>query len=405
MPTTTFKLTARFVNSPPGSPYLPATFRSKHSYVGLPMLKAYSSVFIDFRFKTLEPNGLLFYNGGKRSDFLAVELVNGHIHYVFDVGDGPITVRDKARIHMNDNRWHSVSIRRPGPKTHTLAVDESIEIYTASGNNMHLELEGILYVGGVFKDMYTRLPSSIASRSGFEGCMASVDLADSSPSLTEDAVVPSSLVVSGCEGPTKCSQNACANRGICVQQWNAYACECDMTSFTGPTCYDGKTGLGDCLREEDSEDRCSFAESISYEFGNNKGLIQYTFPPGRQPDTEEDNIALGFVTTKSDAVLLRVESSTTQDYIEMEIVRSRDLGSDLQTLTTCSPSRSKAMCSSCTTSARTISRSARSASKSVTITTTSCASPDPERTQRFRSTTTTSKRCSRPVGVARARQA
>lgn len=242
LPTTTFKLTARFINSPPGSPYLPATFRSKHSYVGLPMLKAYSSVFIDFRFKTLEPNGLLFYNGGKRSDFVAVELVNGHIHYVFDLGDGPITIRDKARIHMNDNRWHSVSIRRPGPKTHTLAVDESIEIYTASGNNMHLELEGILYVGGVFKDMYLRLPSSIASRTGFEGCMASVDLADTSPSLTEDAVVPSSLVVSGCEGPTKCSQNACANRGICVQQWNAYACECDMTSFTGPTCYDGEFG-------------------------------------------------------------------------------------------------------------------------------------------------------------------
>ncbi|XP_050084975.1 neurexin-1 isoform X2 [Anopheles aquasalis] len=299
LPTTTFKLTARFVNSPPGSPYQQATFRSKHSYVGLPILKAYSSVFIDFRFKTLEPNGLLFFNGGKRTDFLAVELVNGHIHYVFDLGDGAITLRDKARIHMNDNRWHSVSIRRPGPKTHTLAVDESIEIYTASGNNMHLELEGILYVGGVFKDMYTRLPSSIASRTGFEGCIASVDLADTSPSLTEDAVVPSSLVVSGCEGPTKCSQNACANRGICVQQWNTYACECDMTSFTGPTCYD---------------------ESISYEFSNSKGLIQYNFPPGRQPDTEEDNIALGFVTTKSDAVLLRIESSTTQDYIEMEIV-------------------------------------------------------------------------------------
>lgn len=63
-----------------------------------------------------------------------------------------------------------------------------------------------------------------------------------------------------------------------------------------------------------------FTESISYEFGNNKGLIQYNFPPGRQPDTEEDSIALGFVTTKSDAVLLRIESSTTQDYIEMEIV-------------------------------------------------------------------------------------
>ncbi|KAH8243604.1 hypothetical protein KR032_008763 [Drosophila birchii] len=299
LPSATFKLTARFVNSPAGQPYHAATFRSKHSYVGLAMLKAYNSISIDFRFKTVEPNGLLVFNGGRRSDFVAVELVNGHIHYTFDLGDGPVTMRDKSRIHMNDNRWHQVSIRRPGPKTHTLTVDDSFEIVSLTGNNMHLELAGILYIGGVFKDMYAKLPASISSRSGFEGCLSSLDLGDASPSLTSDAVVPSSLVVSGCEGPTKCSQNACANRGICVQQWNAYACECDMTSYTGPTCYD---------------------ESIAYEFGNNKGMVQYTFPENAQADTEEDNIALGFITTRPDAVLLRVESHTTQDYMELEIV-------------------------------------------------------------------------------------
>ncbi|XP_055385088.1 neurexin-1 isoform X9 [Condylostylus longicornis] len=299
LPSTTFKLTARFVNSPPGNPYHQATFRSKHSYVGLPILKAYQAMFIDFRFKTVEANGLLLYNGGRRNDFVCIELVNGHIHYTFDMGDGPITMRDKSRIHMNDNRWHSISIRRPGPKTHTLAVDDTLEILTVPGNNLHLELAGILYIGGVFKDMYAKLPAAIASRSGFEGCLASLDLGDTSPSLTSEAVVPSSLVVSGCEGPTKCSQNACANRGICVQQWNAYACECDMTSYTGPTCYD---------------------ESIAYEFGPGKGIIQYTFPAGKQPDTEEDNIALGFITTKSDAVLLRIESGNSQDYMELEIV-------------------------------------------------------------------------------------
>ncbi|XP_037707365.1 neurexin-1 isoform X5 [Drosophila subpulchrella] len=299
LPSATFKLTARFVNSPAGQPYHAATFRSKHSYVGLAMLKAYNSISIDFRFKTVEPNGLLVFNGGRRNDFVAVELVNGHIHYTFDLGDGPVTMRDKSRIHMNDNRWHQVSIRRPGPKTHTLTVDDSFEIISLTGNNMHLELAGILYIGGVFKDMYSKLPASISSRSGFEGCLASLDLGDASPSLTSDAVVPSSLVVSGCEGPTKCSQNACANRGNCVQQWNAYACECEMTSYTGPTCYD---------------------ESIAYEFGNNKGMVQYTFPENAQADTEEDNIAMGFITTRPDAVLLRVESATTQDYMELEIV-------------------------------------------------------------------------------------
>ena len=60
---------------------------------------------------------------------------------------------------------------------------------------------------------------------------------------------------------------------------------------------------------------------MAYEFGAGRGLIQYQFPPGNQPDTEEDNIALGFITLKTDAVLLRIESSNTQDYFELEIVR------------------------------------------------------------------------------------
>lgn len=49
-------------------------------------------------------------------------------------------------------------------------------------------------------------------------------------------------------------------------------------------------------------------------------MIQYTFPAGKHPDTEEDSIALGFITMKSDAVLLRIESSSTSDYMELEIV-------------------------------------------------------------------------------------
>lgn len=59
-------------------------------------------------------------------------------------------------------------------------------------------------------------------------------------------------------------------------------------------------------------------------------MIQYTFPAGQQPDTEEDSIAIGFITMRSDAVLLRIESSTTQDYMELEIVRVWDINNRLQ---------------------------------------------------------------------------
>lgn len=49
-------------------------------------------------------------------------------------------------------------------------------------------------------------------------------------------------------------------------------------------------------------------------------MVQYTFPGSRIADTEQDLVALGFITSRTDAVLLRVESATTQDYMEMEIV-------------------------------------------------------------------------------------
>ncbi len=61
-------------------------------------------------------------------------------------------------------------------------------------------------------------------------------------------------------------------------------------------------------------------DSVSYEFGADKGIIMYTYPDKRQPDTKVDRIALGFQTLQKDAVLVRINSRTSDDYIEMELV-------------------------------------------------------------------------------------
>lgn len=77
-----------------------------------------------------------------------------------------------------------------------------------------------------------------------------MDLSGESTNLISDAVVPSSLVESGCEmygslhPGKKCTHDLCSNHGTCVQQWNSYTCDCDMTSFTGPTCNEGKRNTG-----------------------------------------------------------------------------------------------------------------------------------------------------------------
>ena len=53
---------------------------------GLPQLPAYYDVRVSFQFRTLESNGLLMYNAGKGRDFLALELVDGHVHYIVCLG-------------------------------------------------------------------------------------------------------------------------------------------------------------------------------------------------------------------------------------------------------------------------------------------------------------------------------
>ena len=103
--------------------------------------------FFILQFKTREANGLILYNAGRERDFIAVELVNGHIHYVFDLGDGPVRVRDTSRSRLNDGKWHAVSIGRPAPKRHTLAVDDHVTAVNSQGSNENLDLDGILYIG------------------------------------------------------------------------------------------------------------------------------------------------------------------------------------------------------------------------------------------------------------------
>ena len=49
-------------------------------------------------------------------------------------------------------------------------------------------------------------------------------------------------------------------------------------------------------------------------------MITYEFPPGQRPDSTADNFALGFRTTQRDAILFRVDSKLSNDYIEMELV-------------------------------------------------------------------------------------
>jgi len=68
--------------------------------------------------RTTQPTGLILYSGqrdddddgvsGTSTDLIAIELVDGRLRYVFDVGSGVRVIRDRHQAPLNDNRWHEV---------------------------------------------------------------------------------------------------------------------------------------------------------------------------------------------------------------------------------------------------------------------------------------------------------
>lgn len=66
---------------------------------------------------------------------------------------------------------------------------------------------GDLYIAGLAQGMYSNLPKLVASRDGFQGCLASVDLNGRLPDLINDALHRSGQIERGCEGTAclKCS--------------------------------------------------------------------------------------------------------------------------------------------------------------------------------------------------------
>uniref|UniRef100_A0A7N5ZXV3 Neurexin 3b n=1 Tax=Anabas testudineus TaxID=64144 RepID=A0A7N5ZXV3_ANATE len=281
----------------------PVTFKTKGSYLGLATLQAYTTMHLFFQFKTTSPDGFIIFNSGDGNDFIAVELVKGFIHYVFDLGNGPSLLKGNSDNPLNDNQWHNVVIMRDASNTHTLKVDSKSVTQNVNGAK-NLDLKGDLFIGGLGPNMYQNLPKLVVSREGFQGCLASVDLNGRLPDLINDALFRSGQIERGCEGPsTTCQEDSCANMGVCIQQWENFTCDCSMTSYTGTHCNDPGT---------------------TYIFGKGGGLITYTWPNNERPSTRTDRLAVGFSTTIKDGILVRIDSAPRLgDYIMLHIEQGK----------------------------------------------------------------------------------
>lgn len=101
----------------------PVTFDTPHAYLTLPRWNTKKTGAISFDFRSTEPSGLLLFSHGSlqgtvpdrkpRADFFAVELLEGLLYLVMDMGSGSIKIKASSK-RLDDGEWCHVDFQRKG---------------------------------------------------------------------------------------------------------------------------------------------------------------------------------------------------------------------------------------------------------------------------------------------------
>lgn len=228
----------------------PVTFTSPESYIELSSWQVKHKGSMSFEFQTIESNGVMLYNSGldSQSDFFAIEILDGHLFMLMDLGSGAIKVQASPQ-RVDDGNLHHLSLEYRG-KEGTLVLDDQRKKYTTIGDSGQLDLAGKLYVGGVndHTDAYM-LPKELWAGMlgyGYVGCLQNLILNGKKVDLAHAAQRQmASGIGEYCRSmEPQCLSQPCMFKGTCSEGWNRFICDCRGTGHMGPVCQKGKQSKG-----------------------------------------------------------------------------------------------------------------------------------------------------------------
>ncbi|XP_049718775.1 cadherin EGF LAG seven-pass G-type receptor 3 isoform X1 [Elephas maximus indicus] len=219
---------------------------------------------LSLSFSTVQPSGLLFYNGrlNEKHDFLALELVAGQVRLTYSTGESSTVVSPTVPGGLSDGQWHTVHLKyynKPrtdalggaqGPskdKVAVLSVDDcdvavALQFGAEIGNyscaaagvqtssKKSLDLTGPLLLGGV-----PNLPENFpVSHKDFIGCMRDLNIDGRRVDMA--AFAANNGTTAGCQAKLRfCDSSPCKNSGLCSERWGGYICDCPV-GFGGKDC-------------------------------------------------------------------------------------------------------------------------------------------------------------------------
>ncbi|XP_061425546.1 LOW QUALITY PROTEIN: laminin subunit alpha-2 [Lethenteron reissneri] len=152
-----------------------------------PMRWNVNTTVLVFKFRTFAANALLLYSATKDTkDFLSVELVEGQVRVMYDLGSGVGRISTSRRY--NDGTWKSLNFGRNGKTGRLRLVDirDSKQTEEMAGSSpggatgLNLQSKDKIYIGGIPNghNASVRVRSELASRN-FAGCLRDVEIAGS----------------------------------------------------------------------------------------------------------------------------------------------------------------------------------------------------------------------------------
>jgi len=304
----------------------PITFARSENFVSVrPRLFKRNSITIKFTMKTIVNDGIILYHTSENKNFLAVELMQGSLHLFVSSGGVKQPLTSSPPGLVNDNRWHDITIVLYSTGKFKLDIDGSSTEYVDS--RLSCPEIGLLYIGGVKQEIFRNnlLPTSLYSRNGYEGCMASIVIEDKVYDLMalDPQIInrPDKSFKRGCNGPSRSpqSQCQCKNGGTCINRWTGFKCDCSLTFYAGNMCerHILKGNLTD-------GPACLFGSNLGSSQNKGRplgGVLVYTWE-GTLPSTRGDLLSLTFQTTTKDATLIQVRGESPKlkaDYLKLLI--------------------------------------------------------------------------------------
>ncbi|GFU04717.1 hypothetical protein NPIL_519981 [Nephila pilipes] len=204
-----------------------------NSYLELPTLQNIKHAFsMEMWFFARSSDGVLIYNGqklNKKGDFITVNLANGYVSFIYNLGSGSANITSRNAISLN--KWHTVKIsrlRRQG----TLKVDNETTIVGKSKPPLtELNLALPFYIGGVPNTRYVHQDSGITK--GLDGAIQKIFL-NGEPWAHFTAKAVRAHGIRNYKGPP-CTPGLCLHGGTCIPRLNNHVCQC-LTKYMGKRC-------------------------------------------------------------------------------------------------------------------------------------------------------------------------